>query len=154
MDEMAQAQRELDRLEEIVARHEAHMFALRGWLIAVVGGLLAAYYTANINISETLMQFALVIVVGLFLFSELRHENLVEAVVERITDLEQLIAESRQIEIERGWYDGPKMSKACANGANRWLPRLSGMTGRFYGPFYGLVVVVVFLVVYFLPQKG
>jgi hypothetical protein len=42
MDEAQQAHHELDRLQGIIARHESHMFALRGWLLAIVGGLLAA----------------------------------------------------------------------------------------------------------------
>src|SRR3712207_2933348 len=137
MDEMEQAQRELDRLEGIVTRHEAHMFALRGWLLAVAGGLLAAYYTANILVSEILMRLTLPAVVFLFLFLEVRHANLVEAVVERSAKLEKLIAKSRQT--GSGWYDGPKVNEACEDGAKRWLPH-KGMTWMFYWPFYAVVL--------------
>jgi hypothetical protein len=50
MEEIEQAHRELERLQGIITRHEEHMFTLRGWLLTVVGGLLAAYYTDNIEL--------------------------------------------------------------------------------------------------------
>lgn len=58
MDEMEQANHELDRLRGIIARHEGHVFILRGWLIANVGGLLAVYYTDNIDMSEPILKLS------------------------------------------------------------------------------------------------
>jgi len=41
MDEMQQAHHELDRLQGIITRHEGFQFTIRGWLLTIVGALLA-----------------------------------------------------------------------------------------------------------------
>ena len=153
-DEIEQAHHELDRLQGIVSRHEGHMFALRGWLLTVVGGVLAAYYTGNIEVDEKYMRLGLPLIALLFLFLELRHTNLVEAVVERVSALEMLITTSRE-KIRQGdtsWYDGPKVSEACRAGASRWLPR-RGMTFVLNLPFYVVVSLISLGATFFLPQK-
>jgi hypothetical protein len=148
---MQQAHHELDRLQGIITRHEGHMFALRGWLLTVIGGLLAAYYTRNIAITETTMRIGLPIIAVLFLFIESRHENLVEAVVERALNLEKLIASSRKSGAT-GWYDGPRVSEVCAEGAGRWWPR-GGMTFVLYRPFYLVVILIVIVTTIGLPKR-
>ena len=154
MDEMQQAHHELDRLQGIISRHEGHMYALRGWLLAIVGGLLAAYYTDNIDMSGLVLRLALVVVVLLFLVVESRHVNLVEAVVERASALEQLIIDVRRSadRSRPSWYDGPRVSEACRDGANRWWPR-RGMTFVLNQPFYFVVILIVFLTTLSLPSK-
>jgi hypothetical protein len=154
MDELEQAQHELDRLQGIIARHEGHMFVLRGWLIAIVGGLLAVYYTDNIDMSEPMLQLSLIVIVVLFLILESRHLNLVEAVVERAEDVEKLIAKRRLggAEMSAGWYDGPKVSAACREGADRLWPR-KGMTLVQNLPFYVLVLLVIVITTMSLPPK-
>lgn len=155
MDETEQAHRELDRLQAIVTRHEGHMFALRGWLLAIVGGLLAAYYTKNIEMSELAVRGALLAIVLLFLFLDSRHVNLVEAVVERAAALEKSIVDSRQPKDQPrvGWYDGPKVSEACKNGANRWWPH-HGMTLVHNLPFYAVLLVIIAFATVSLPPKS
>lgn len=154
MDEMQQAHHELDRLQGIVTRHESHMFALRGWLLAIVGGLLAAYYTNNIDMSELKLRIALLAIVVLFLIVESRHVNLVEAVVERVAALEKRIFDARQSgdRVGAGWYDGPKVSEACQDGATRKWPR-NGMTFVLNQPFYVVVVLIIVLTTVSLPSK-
>ena len=154
MDEMEQAHHELDRLQAIISRHEGHMFALRGWLLTVVGGLLAAYYTGNIAITETAVKFGLPIVALGFLFVESRHENLVEAVAARSKKLEKRIAAARRggATTAPGWYDGPKVSQACLKGAKRGWPR-EGMTFILYRPFYLVVIVVIVVIITALPGR-
>src|SRR6516164_4937555 len=105
MDEMQQAHNELDRLQGIITRHEGHMFALRGWLLTVIGGVLAAYYTGKIAVSETAIRAALPVIALLFVFIETRHENLVEAVADRASHVEDLIRSNRTPGAA-GWYDG------------------------------------------------
>ncbi len=46
------------------------MFTLRGWLLTVAGGLLAAYYTGNIQLDAAAMRVGLPLVALLFLFVE------------------------------------------------------------------------------------
>jgi hypothetical protein len=128
------------------------MFALRGWLLAIVGGLLAAYYTNNIEMSELVLRTALLAIVLLFLVVESRHVNLVEAVVERVAALETRIVDSRQSAGRVGWYDGPRVSEACQDGANRWWPR-RGMTFVLNQPFYFVVVLIILLTTVSLPSK-
>jgi hypothetical protein len=154
MDEMEQAHHELDRLQGIITRHEGFMFTLRGWLLAIIGGLLAAYYTDNVEMSKPILGIALVLIVVLFLVVESRHVNLVEAVVERATGLEQLIVKSRRDrdQTATGWYEGPKVSEACQDGASRRWPR-SGMTFALNQPFYLVVVLVVVVTTASLPAK-
>jgi uncharacterized membrane protein len=154
MDEMEQAHHELDRLEGIITRHEGFMFTLRGWLLAIIGGLLAAYYTDNVGMSKPILGTALVLIVVLFLVVESRHVNLVEAVVERVTALEALIFRSRyhRDQTATGWYDGPKVSEACQDGASRLWPR-SGMTFALNQPSYLVVMLVIVVTTVSLPAK-
>ena len=154
MDEIEQAHHELDRLQGIITRHEGHMFVLRGWFLVIVGGLLAAYYTANIDMSALVLRIALIVITLLFLIVESRHVNLVEAVVERVTAIEKQITNSRRCDGPPavGWYDGPKVSDACQKGANRWWPR-SGMTFVLNQPFYLVVIVIVLFTTVSLPPK-
>lgn len=154
MDEMQQAHQELDRLQSIISRHESHMFALRGWLLAIVGGLLAAYYTDSIEMSAALLRGALLTIALLFLLVESRHVNLIEAVVERAEAVERQIAETRRSgsELRGGWYDGPKVSEACRDGASRWWPR-RGMTFLLNQPFYLVVIVIIVMTTLSLPSK-
>ena len=130
------------------------MFVLRGWLLAIVGGLLAAYYTDNIDMSELVPRIALLVITLLFLIVESRHVNLVEALVERATVVEQRIADSRRSGGQPvvGWYDGPKVSEACQDGANRWWPR-RGMTFVLNQPFYLVVVLIIVVTTLSLPPK-
>lgn len=154
MGELEQAHHELDRLQGIITRHEGHMFALRAWLLAIVGGLLASYYTDNIVMSGLVLRIALLMIVLLFLILESRHVNLVEAVVERVSALEKCIVESRQSAGQAiiGWYDGPRVSEACEAGANRWWPR-RGMTFVLNLPFYVAVILIIILITVSLPMK-
>src|SRR5262249_12311043 len=96
MEELEEAHHEIDRLQAIITRHEGFMFTVRGWLLTIAGGLLAAYYTNNIAISEIAMRIALPVVALLFFVIESRHANLVEAVVERVATLEADIERARQ----------------------------------------------------------
>src|SRR5262245_43019540 len=156
MDEIQEAHHELDRLQGIITRHEGFIFTLRGWLLTVVGGLLAAYYTNNIAISEVVVKIALPGIAVLFLLIESRHANLVEAVVERIAALEKRIGGARERktgELGVGWYDGPKVSETCQKGANRWWPR-PGMTFVLNSAFYVVVILIIVFATVSLPPKG
>ncbi len=82
MEEMEQAHHELDRLESIITRHEGFILTMRSWLLAIIGGLLAAYYTDNVSMSKPLLGGALMAIAMLFLVVELKHVNLIEALVE------------------------------------------------------------------------
>lgn len=152
MDEMEQEHHELDRLESIITRHEGFIFTMRSWLLAIIGGLLAAYYTDNISMSKPLLGGALLAIVVLFLVVELKHVNLIEALVERGTDLDALILKARRDGTQAGWYDGPKVSIAAQDGANRRLPR-GGMTRTLNLPFYAVVGLVVLGTTLSLPGK-
>jgi len=154
MDEMQQAHQELDRLQAIISRHESHMFALRGWLLAIVGGLLAAFYTDSIDMSALLLRIALLTIALLFLLVESRHVNLTEAVVERAEAVEQQITAARGSgkQAQGGWYDGPKVSEACRAGALRWWPR-RGMTFLLNLPFYFVVLLIIVMTTLSLPSK-
>ncbi len=153
MEEMQQAHHEIDLLQGIITRHEGHMFALRGWFLAIVGGLLAAYYT-HIVINDFVLRIALLLVALLFLLVELQHVNLVEAVIERVTAIEKEIENSRRStgQSAAGWYDGPRISETCRKGANRWWPG-HGMTFVLNQPFYIVVILVILFITVLLPPK-
>jgi hypothetical protein len=156
MHEIETAHLELERLQGVITRHEAHMFSLRGWLLTVVGGLLAAYYTDNIALHETWVRVGLPTVALLFLIVESRHANIVEAVVERAGRVESLIrAAHRSGTVTTAhWYDGPKVNEACEQGANRWVPH-HGMTLIMNLPFYLIVILVIVILTVSLPApKG
>ena len=152
MDVMEQAHHELGRLQDIITRHEGHMFMLRSWLLAIIAGLLAAYYTENIELGSTLLRVALLLVVAVFLVLESRHMNLVEAVVERASRVEDSIRRHRHGPDDASWYDGPRVSEACREGARRMWPK-SGMTFLLNQWFYMAVVLVVVVTTVSLPPK-
>jgi uncharacterized membrane protein len=130
------------------------MFALRTRLLVIVGGLLTAYSTANIDMSALVLRIALLVITLLFLIVESRHVNLVEVAVERVSAIERHIVDSRRFEGPpiAGWYDGPRVSETCQAGANRWWPR-SGMTFVLNQPFYIVVIVIVVFTTVSLPPK-
>ena len=135
MDETEQAHRELERLQGIIDRHEGHIFTLRGWLITVIGALIAAYYAENIHLNDLALRIALPLVALLFIVMELRHINIVEAVAGRATVVEKGLADARRAANANCWYDGPLVSETCKDGAERLRPR-NGMTLRLYAPVY------------------
>jgi hypothetical protein len=149
---MEQAHHELERLQGIITRHEEHMYVLRGWLLAIIGGLLAAYYTESIDLTPSLLRIALLAVVALFLVLESRHVNLVEAVVERAEQVERQIRHHRDAPGHDDWYDGPRVSEACRDGAKRKWPK-AGMTFLLNQWFYIAVLVVVIATTVSLPAK-
>jgi hypothetical protein len=153
MDEMEQAYHELDRIQEIIARHEGHMNSLRGWLLGIIGGLLAAYYTSNID-SVLVLRIALLLIVILFLIVETRHINLIESVVERAGQIEKKIRDARRNDSKdgTGWFDGPKVNEVCQRGARRRWPR-GGMTFLLNQWFYYAVIVVVILTTISMPAR-
>jgi hypothetical protein len=93
-DDMELAKTELDWIQEIIARHEGRMDTLRGWLLAIIGGLLAGYYTANIEISPLELRVALIGITILFFWVETRHVNLIDAVIEQSATVEHEIQQA------------------------------------------------------------
>jgi len=154
MDAFEQAHDELGRLEEIIGRHEDHIFTLRGWMLTVMGGLLAAFYTGNINLDLLVVQIALPAIALLFLSIEVRHSNLVEAVAERAEAVEDQIrlAHSSAAMERSTWYDGPRVSESCRVGAERIWPRIE-MTFILNRPFYLVVILISAIVAIGLPPK-
>ena len=160
MDEFEQAHEELDRLQGIISRHEGHMFSLRGWLLTVAGALLVADHSGTIEIDDKLMRIALPLITFLFLFLEMRHLNLVEAIVERVGKIETDIVRARKTASQNqgastpsaSWYDGPLVSESCLKGVKRWFP-CRGMTLVLNLPFYILFLMVSLGASFVLPQK-
>lgn len=149
MDSFEQAHEELKRLQEIIARHEGQIFTLRGWLLTVLGGLLAAYYTGNLKLDIVVLRAALPVITVLFLVVESRHANVVESVVERSEEVEQ---QMRAGSASASWYDGPRVSEACRRGAQRGWPR-AGMTFILNRTFYIVVLSIVAVVAFALPAR-
>ena len=154
MNDMEQAKNELDRIQEIIARHEGHMATLRGWLLAIIGGLLAGFYTENIEIGPWELRVALLGITALFLWVETRHVNLIDAVIERSIAVEEAIQIARRDKLAPGWYNGPKVAEACRDGATRGLLPENKMTWKLNLPFYLVVIIVIGLTVVELPQKS
>ena len=150
MSDIENALHELDRLQKIIDRHEGHIFTLRGWLLAVVGGLLAAYYTENIIIPSYFMSIALVFTVCSFLVIEFQHLNLVEAAAKRAGEVEKQIQKNGK---NNDWYKGPDVSETCKIGAFRFKP-VGGMTWRLNLPFYVTVFILILTVSFSLPPKA
>ena len=152
MDQMEAAYRELDRIQEIISRHEGHIFSLRGWMLTVMGGLLAAYYTGNIHLQLWIVQLALPAIALLFLFLESRHMNLIESVVERAGTVEQQLREAKLSAGRKLRYDGPRIGESCQVGAKRILPRLQ-MTLLLNSAFYIIVILISLVVAIGLPAR-
>ena len=156
MDEMEQAHHELNRIQEIIARHEGHMFSLRGWLFAALAGVLAAYYSNALEL--TLVKLLVVITALIFasVYAELRHVILVDAVVTRSGEVERKIADARSKASDAnprpGWYDGPKVHETCGKAVKKMIPQL-GMTLVLNMFFYLALGGAVVSLVYFLPRR-
>jgi len=155
-DQFEEAQHELDRLQDIITRYEEQMFTLRGWMLTVIGGLLAAYYTGNIHLDSVIVRIALFVVAFLFLILDARHTNVVEAVIERVESVEGQIRSARDggAGASGPWYDGPRINEACRKGSKRVLPRREGMTFKQNQTFYAAVLLVVAVVAVALPPKS
>jgi len=153
MEQVEEAQHELDRIQGIITRHEGFLFTIRGWLITVVGGLLIAYYTDNIVMSDLAMKIALVSVTFLFWIVESQHINLIESVVERAEVIEKQIASWRQPGVEPARYDGPRVCEACEKGVKRWRP-INKMTLQLNLRFYFVVAAIIIVVSVWLPPKA
>jgi len=151
MNETDQAFKEIEHLQEIISRHESHVFALRGWMLTVVGALLAAYYTNNIVIDVIYMRWGLPLVSVIFLLIEMQHNNLVEVIATRVLILEQNIYKARK-EGLLNWYDGPKIAECCRAGARRFLP-VHRMTFILNLPFYIATVLIILVISFTMPQK-
>jgi hypothetical protein len=154
MDQFEQAHHELSRIQEIIARHEEHIFTLRGWMLTVLGGLLAAYYTGNIHLNLLVVQIALPTIALLFLWIEVRHSNVVESVVNRAEAVENQVSLAHsQTSENSAWYDGPRVSEACRLGAERVLPQMQMMTFVLNRTFYVVVILISIVVAIALPPK-
>jgi hypothetical protein len=78
--------------------------------------------------------------------------NLIDAVIERSTTVEQEIQKARRLKSAPGWYDGPQVNETAGGGVKRGLP-LNEMTLKLNLPFYFVVAIVIALTVVALPQK-
>jgi hypothetical protein len=154
MDQFEQAHHELSRIQEIIARHEEHIFALRGWMLTLLGGLLAAYYTGNIHLNLLALQIALPTISLLFLWIEVRHSNVVESVVDRAEAVEKQVSRAHSPTLkDTVWYDGPCVSEACRTGAERVFPQVKMMTFVVNRTFYVVVILISVILAIALPPK-
>jgi hypothetical protein len=51
------------------------------------------------------------------------------------------------------WYDGPRVSRVCEEGAKRLLPHL-GMTLQLNLGLYAIVIAVLIMASFLLPRKS
>jgi len=156
MDETAMktALHELDRVQDIVTRHEGHMFSLRGWLFAALAGVVAAYYSSAISVSR--VEFAIVVLalVMTFIYAEMRHVILVDALVARAGTVEKMIVAAREGGLTMSpRYDGPKVNEVCGAAVKRILPKLD-MTLVLNLFFYYALVAAALIIVWLLPRSG
>lgn len=153
MDEFEQAHHELSRIQTIIDRHEGAMFSLRGWLFAAMAGIVAAYYTMAVSLSLRSFVIALCTLVLAFLYAELRHVILVDAVVTRAGRVERMIQEARASVKKQGWYDGPKINKTCGDAVKQLVPewRMTLVLNLF---LYVAIVIAVVVIVMLLPPLG
>ena len=154
MDEMEQAYHELDRIQGIVDRHEGHMFSLRGWLFAALAGIVAAYYSTRLPVS--LPEFVIVVVALIvsFIYAELRHVILVDALVARAGALEKMIIPARGPSASSSpWYDGPRINDVCDLAVRQVFPSLN-MTLLLNLFFYYALMAAVIVLVWLLPRAG
>jgi len=154
MDEMTQAYHELDRIQGIVGRHEGHMFSLRGWLFATLAGIVAAYYSTRLPVS--LPEFVIVVVALIvsFIYAELRHVILVDALVARAGTLEKMIiAAIGPSTSSSPWYDGPRINDVCDVAVRQVFPSLN-MTLLLNLFFYYALLAAVIVLVWLLPRAG
>ena len=152
--DMKTALHELDRIQDIVTRHESHMFSLRGWLFAALAGIVAAYYSSGLTVSRIEFAVVLLALVMTFIYAELRHVILVDALVARAGTVEQMIVAARESGpsmLPR--YDGPKVNEVCGLAVKRVLPKFD-MTLVLNLFFYYALVAAALILVWLLPRTG
>jgi hypothetical protein len=130
------------------------VFTIRGWMLTVIGALLAAYYTENITLDKIWVQIGLPVLAVLFLLVESRHANIVEAASGRATELENEMVAARHPDgtFKPAWYNGPKIGEICREASSRGWPRME-MTFFLNLPFYIVVIAVIVVVTIFLPER-
>jgi hypothetical protein len=153
--EMKTALHELDRIQVIVNRHEGHMFSLRGWLFAALAGVVAAYYSRGLPASRVEFAFVVLALVVAFIYAELRHVILVDALVARAGAVEKMIVAARGTGASSlPQYDGPKVNEVCGIAVKeRVFPKFD-MTLVLNLYFYYALVAAALILVWMLPRSG
>src|SRR5262245_60538658 len=99
-DQRTTALFEIERLQEIIARHEEHTFKIRGWLYAVLAALTLGLYTESVDLAPLAYSELAIIVILLFFAWELVQRAPKRVAIDRVSLIE---AELRG----NGLYDGP-----------------------------------------------
>jgi hypothetical protein len=106
--QLENARFEIERLQDIVARHEEHTFKIRGWLYTVLGALTVSLYTESIALAPLAFSELCIVTIALFLAWELVQRSPKRKAIDRVRDVEKMIRLDST-------YDGPKIADTFIN---------------------------------------
>jgi hypothetical protein len=95
---------EIERLQEIIFRHESHSTTIRGWLFTILTALSAVAFSKGLPMSKTTFAVISLAVSVLFFLWELYHHAVVRLALERVELIERQL---RSPPAET--YDGPRI---------------------------------------------
>jgi hypothetical protein len=126
---------ELQRLQEIIARHEDHAFKVRGVMYGLLGALsIPLFSDKKVITGETFLILAGIVVL-LFLLVELVHRSFVRLAIIRSMTVEEMIRTGKK-------YDGPLVGISLGQ---KLLPKI--MFEEIFVPSFGLHYTCLILAV-------
>ena len=127
---------EIERMQEIVARHEGYTFKIRGWLYTVLAALTAALYTQAVNLAPLAYFLLAFMTIVLFLAWELVQRAPKRCAINRVREIEI------QLRADTG-YDGPKIADSFVQ--RNYHPLAEAMIVLVWLPYVLSIIVVVLL---------
>jgi len=147
---------ELRTLQEIIARHENHEFRIKGWFVAIIGGLAVAIYSVHVPLDLwEYISVATVAAVSFWLWL-LYHRDIVRLATERVSAIENsLRIETTITQLPMAIaYDGPKVAISLRKRFPfRTLIRDLILDEQLFSPFI-IAVLYLFLIGLFSPNIG
>ncbi len=129
------AMEEIKILQNIVARHEEHIFKIRGWMLLIESALLGAQASSTIDLSLFSHFYWGIAVIFLCLVLELTQRETMRLAIQRVDNIEKAIRDG-------GNYDGSKVVQSFKDGGYNWITELRL---RLLWVFYLVSTIIVSL---------
>jgi hypothetical protein len=133
----ALALEELRQLQGIIARYESQIFQIRGWLLVLVGALVAAILK---NLPPALFFVLNVVIIPVFAFMELLTRGPKRRAIQRAGEVEETLRGERD-------YDGPLIHLTLSRSLHSRRDFIfSELRITSFWAFYGLLLGVALIV--------
>ena len=127
---------EIERLQDIIARHEEHTFKIRGWLYTVLGALTVSLYTTAIGLEPLPFAELAGLTILLFFVWELVQRGPKRNAIERVRAIEEMIRTDKT-------YDGPLIADTFIH--SKYDPTAEAKISLMWLPYFVAVLAVAAL---------